>query len=154
MSNNSETLKDSVNETCVKRPQAEKSRWRHIQLQKKTSLSRKPCIRDKKLLWNTISKFWSLFQNLSWKIAGSSPWRRNHDDVITGRQQTLLFWKPCIPWWKVAMKRYQEVMVALSESVMEIRLKRPLAEKSRWRHIHLAIKPRYLGSIASKIKSY
>jgi len=48
-----------------------------------TSLSRKPCIPDKKLLLNTISKSWSLFQNPSWKIAWSAPWRRNHDDVIS-----------------------------------------------------------------------
>jgi len=48
----------------------------------------------------------------------------------------------------------QEVMVAPSESVMKNRLKRPLAEKSRWRHIRLAIKPRYIGNHASQIKSY
>jgi len=31
----------------------------------KTSLSRKPCIPDEKLLWNAIKKSWSLFQNPS-----------------------------------------------------------------------------------------
>jgi len=31
------------------------------------------------------------------------------------------------------MERYQEVMVALLESVMKNRVKRPLEEKSRWR---------------------
>jgi len=31
----------------------------------KTSLSRKPCILDTKLVWNAIWKSWSLFQNLS-----------------------------------------------------------------------------------------
>jgi len=67
-----------------------------------TSLSRKPCIRDKKLIWNTIRKSWTLFQNPSWKIS----------------------------------------------------LKRPLAAKSRWRYIRLAIKPRYLGNHAFLIKSY
>jgi len=36
----------------------------------------------------------------------------------------------------------------------ENRLKRPLVEKSRWRHIRLAIKPCYLGNHASQIKSY
>jgi len=36
------------------------------------------------------------------------------------------------------MVHYQEVMVVLSESVMKIRLKRPLAAKSRGRHIRLA----------------
>jgi len=45
------------------------------------------------------------------------------------------------------MERYQEVMVALSECVMKNRLKRPLAEKSRLRHIPLAIKHRYLGNL-------
>jgi len=35
------------------------------------------------------------------------------------------------PRQNVGMERYQEVMVALSESVMKIRPKRPLAEKSR-----------------------
>jgi len=31
----------------------------------KISFSRKPCIPDEKLIWNTISKSWSLFQNQS-----------------------------------------------------------------------------------------
>jgi len=52
----------------------------------KTSLSRKPFIPDDKLIFNTISKSWSLFQNTTWKIARSTPWRRNHDDVISGWQ--------------------------------------------------------------------
>jgi len=33
--------------------------------------------------------------------------------------------------YKVTIERYQEVMVALSESVMKIRLKRSLTEKLR-----------------------
>jgi len=45
------------------------------------------------------------------------------------------------PRLKVTMECYQEVMVALSESVMKIRLKRPLTKKSQLRHIRLAIKP-------------
>jgi len=40
----------------------------------KASLSRKPCIPDKKLLWNAISKSWSVFPNSSWKIA----WDESH----------------------------------------------------------------------------
>jgi len=52
----------------------------------KTTLSRKPCILDKKLLRNAIRKSWSLFQNPSCKIAWSAPWRSNHDDVIAGLQ--------------------------------------------------------------------
>jgi len=49
------------------------------------------------------------------------------------------------------MECYQEVMLALSESVMKNRLKRPLAKKQRGRHIRLAIKPRYLGIYATQI---
>jgi len=52
------------------------------------------------------------------------------------------------------MEHYQEVMVALSESVIKNILKRSLAEISRRRHIRLAKKPRYLGNHASQIKSY
>jgi len=52
------------------------------------------------------------------------------------------------------MERYQEVVIALSESVIKNLLKRSLAEKSRLRHIRLAIKPRYLGNHASQIQCY
>jgi len=45
-------------------------------------------------------------------------------------------------------------VVAISQFVMNNFLKRPLAEKSRWRNIRLAIKPRYLGNHAFQIKSY
>jgi len=44
--------------------------------------------------------------------------------------KTVLSEKPYIPDKKVAMDHYQEVMVALSESVMKNRVKRPLATKS------------------------
>jgi len=95
-------LSESVMKFRRKRPLAEKSRWLHYPACNETSLSRKPCITDKTLLWNTIRKSWSLFQIPSWKFAGSAP----------------------------------------------------LAYKSRWRHIQLAMKPRYLGNHASQIKSY
>jgi len=52
----------------------------------KTSLSRKSCIPDNKLIWNTIKKSWSHYQNPLWKIAWNTPWQRNHDDVISGWQ--------------------------------------------------------------------
>jgi len=39
----------------------------------RTSLSRKLCITDIMLLWNSIRKSWLLFQNPSWKIDWSSP---------------------------------------------------------------------------------
>jgi len=54
----------------------------------------------------------------------------------------------------VSMNHDYETGVALSDSVNKICVKCPLAEKSRWRHIRLAIKPRYLGNHSSQIKSY
>jgi len=51
------------------------------------------------------------------------------------------------------MEHCQEVTFALSESVMKNLLKRILAEKSRWRHIRLAIKPYYLRNHVSQVKS-
>jgi len=69
--------------------------------------------------------------------------------------KTSLSRKPCIPdktlLWNV---RYQEVMVALSESVIKMRPKRPLTEKSWRRHIRLAIKPRHPWNHACQMKSY
>jgi len=50
----------------------------------KTSLFRKPCIPDKKLLWIIIGKSCSFFQIPSWKIAWSAPRRRTDYDVMSG----------------------------------------------------------------------
>jgi len=49
----------------------------------KSSISQKPYIPNKMLLWNTIRNSWSLFHNLSWKSACSAPWRRTDDDVMS-----------------------------------------------------------------------
>jgi len=139
----------------VKRLLTEKSRWRHIRL------SIKP-----RFLGNHASQLKSYYGTL-WGSHGRA-FRIRHEksheappgEEITMKSylvgsKTSLSRKPCIPDEKLLIKgRYQEVMVALSESVMKICLKRPLAEKSRWRHIRLAIKPRYLASPASQITSY
>jgi len=62
----------------------------------------------------------------------SAPWRRNDHDAISRLAiKPRYLGKPCIADKKVTMERNQEVMVALSVSVMKNRLKRPLAEKSR-----------------------
>jgi len=54
----------------------------------------------------------------------------------------------------MSMNHDYETGVALSDSVNRTCVKHPLAEKSRLRHIRLAIKPRYLGNHAPQIKSY
>jgi len=95
-------LSESVMKNRLKRPLAEKSRWRHLRL----------AIKPRHL--------------------------RNHASQIK----------------RYYMDHYQEVMVALSESVTKNRLKRPLAEKSWWRHLRLAIKPRFIGNHTSQMKSY
>jgi len=52
------------------------------------------------------------------------------------------------------MNHDYETGVSLSDFANKTCVKRQLAEKSRWRHFRLAIKPRYLGNHASQIKSY
>jgi len=92
-------LSESVTKIRVERPQAEKSWWRHIRFGNETSFSRKPCIADKKLLWNAIWKSWSLLQNPSWIIAWNAPlaaksrWRH----IRLACNKTSLSRKPCIP---------------------------------------------------------
>jgi len=54
----------------------------------------------------------------------------------------------------MSMNHDYETGVALSDSVNKTCVKTPLVEKSRWHHIRLAVKPRYLGNHASQIKSY
>jgi len=49
----------------------------------------------------------------------------------------------------MSMNHDYETGVALSDPVNKTCVKHPLAEKSRWRHFRLAIKPRYLGNHAS-----
>jgi len=77
-------------ESVVKSARSPPWRRNHVDvisgLQYKTSLSRKPCIPDEKLLSVNIMKSWLVFQNPSWKIAWSAPWRWNHNDVISGLQ--------------------------------------------------------------------
>jgi len=54
----------------------------------------------------------------------------------------------------MSMHHDYETGVALSDSINKTCVKCPLAEKLRWRHIRLTIKPCYLGNHASKILSY
>jgi len=53
----------------------------------------------------------------------------------------------------MSMNHDYETWVALSDSVNKTCVKCLIAEKSWWRHIRLAVKPRYLGNHASQIKS-
>jgi len=98
MSNNSETIRDTrkmsmnhaINVKTLFQIPSTKPVWNapsgEITLTSypacnKTSLSRKACIPDKKLLWIAIRKSWSLFQNPSSKIAWTARWRRNQRSI-------------------------------------------------------------------------
>jgi len=94
-------LSESAKTNLLKRPLAEKSRWRHI------------------------------------RLAIKSRYLGNHASQIKSYYRTLSVF-----------------MVALSESLIKNRAKRPLAAKSRWCHIRLSIKPRYLANHESQINSY
>jgi len=147
-------LSESVMKNRLKRPLAEKSPWRHI----------RHAIKHR-YLGNHASQIKSYYGTLSGSHGCS--FRIRHEispEAPPGGKitvmsypvgnKTLVISETMHPRWKVGMEHYQEVMVAFSESVMKIRGERPLAEKSRWRHIRLAIKPRCLGNHASQIKSY
>jgi len=86
----------------------------------KTSLSRKPCIADKKLLWNAIRK--------SWKMRAASPSGGLTMTTYSVCNKTSLSRKPCILDNKVTIDYYKAVIDALSESVMKNCVQRPLAE--------------------------
>jgi len=51
----------------------------------------------------------------------SAPWQRNHGDVISGLQYNLVISETMHPRYIVFIERHQEVIVALSEIVMNIR---------------------------------
>jgi len=98
----------------------------------KTLLSQKPCISDKKLLWNAIRKLWPLFQSPSWKSACSAPWRRTDDDVVFACNETSLSRKPCMVankllWiiikksWSLFQKPSTKVRAALPGGGMTIK---------------------------------
>jgi len=109
---------ESVVNKCVQRTLADDWRWRRIRLAIKPS--RKPLNADKTLLWITIRKSWSLFLNLPWKIAWSALGGEITMMIYPACNNTSLSGKPYIPN-KVTMGHYQEVMVALSESVVKNR---------------------------------
>jgi len=96
----------------------------------KTLLSRKPGIPDKKLLLNATRK--SNYQ---------PNWYGNNFETERDKRN-------------MTMKHDYGTGVALSDSVNKTCVKRTLADKSQWRHIRFAIKPRYLGNHASQIKRY
>jgi len=115
---------------CLKRPLAEKSRWRHIRFEIKP-----------RYLGNHASQMKS--------YNGTRSGSHDHFFRIPPLMTSYPAWNKNIvlsetihPRQNISMERNQEVMVALSESVIKNRLKRSLAEKSRWHHIRLTIKPR------------
>jgi len=120
----------------------------------KTTLSRKPCIPDIKLRWNAIRNSCSLFQNPTWKCACSAPRRRTDDDNISGGIKTSLFRKPCIEDKKLLWNAIRKSWSLFQKPSYKLAWSDSWRKKSRWRHIRLAIKPRYLGNHASRIKIY
>jgi len=145
-------LSDFVNNTCVKRSLAEKSRWCHIRL------AIKP-----RYLGNHASQIKRYYGMLSGSRGRS--FRISHEkspETLPSGEVTMTSYppcnktslsrKPCIP-----DKNYYRTLAGSHGRSFRIRhknrLRRPLAEKSWWRHIRLAMKPCYLGNYASQIKS-
>jgi len=117
-----------------------------------SSLSRKPCIPDKQLLWNAIKKSWSLFQNPSHKITWSTP----------GEEITMTSYPACNKTSYLGnhasqIKSFYGKLTGTYGRSFRIRHEKsreePLAAKSRWRHGRLAIKPHKLGNHTTQKKS-
>jgi len=75
-------LSDSVNKTCVKRPQAEKSWWRHFRL----AIKPRYLENQKKIIKSYYGFIMVSLSECVMKNCLKHPWRRNHDDVISGLQ--------------------------------------------------------------------
>jgi len=136
-------LSESVMKNCMERPLAEKSRWRHIRL-----------AITPRYLGNHTSQIKSYYGTLSGShdrsfrirhekspetpLAEKSRWRHIRFAIQPRYLGNHASQK------KITNERYPESVVALSESVMKNYVERPLAEKSRWRHIRVATTPRCL----------
>jgi len=135
-------LSESVIKNCLKCPLAEKSWWRHIRLAIKPRYIGNHAS-QMKMYYETLSGSHGRSFRIRYKKSPAVP--PTEEITMTSYpacNETSLSRKPCIPDKKVHMEHYEEVMVALSQSVIKNLLKHPLAEKSRWRHIRLAITPR------------
>jgi len=97
----------------------------------KTWLSGKPCITAEKLLWNAIRMSYGHSFRICHKNCVQRSHARDWCDVIFGWQHNLVFSETMHGSYKVTMDHYHEVMVGLSEAVMENLVKRPLVDKSR-----------------------
>jgi len=95
-----------------------------------TSLSRKPCIPDKSYSGTLSGSHDRSFTIRHEKLPEAPPSGEITMTSYPVSNKTSLSRKPSIPN-KVTMERYQEVMIALSQSVMKNRVKRPLAAKLR-----------------------
>jgi len=95
-----------------------------------SSLSRKACITHKKLFWLSISHGRS-FRIRHGKSPEASPGGKTTLTSYPTCNKTTLSRKPHIADKKFNMDHHEEVMVALSESVMKNCVKRLLMDKSR-----------------------
>jgi len=130
-----------------------KLRWRHIRL------AIKP-----RYLGNHASLIRRYYRSLSGSHGRS--FRIRHENRVKGLLAYV--WQWCQIWLAIKplylgnyasqIRRYYGSLSGSHGRSFRIRhenrAKRPLADKSRWHHIRLAIKPRCLGNYASQIKSY
>jgi len=121
------------------------------------SLFQKPCIADKKLLWITFRKSWSLFQNSSEAPSG---------EVITmtsfpACNKTSLSQKPCIPDKMLLWNAIRESCLLFQNPSWKIAWSAPGGEKVRasfpgggltMTSCLVGKKHRYLGKHTSHIK--
>jgi len=110
--------------------------------------------RRKKLLWITIKSHGPTY-GIRHEKSRAAP--TGGEITITSYpacNNTSFIRKRCITNEKLILNAMKKSMIDLSESVLKKCVQRLLAKKSRWRHIRLAIKPRYHGNHGSQIKCY
>jgi len=140
-------LSESALINCVQHPLTHKSRWCHIWLEIKPLNLGNHTSQIKSFYATLLGSHGHLSKSVLKMCGGLTM------TSYPACNKTSSSRKPCIPdktlLWNVIRKLWCFFRIRHVNSV-----KQPLAEKSRWRHIRLAIKPRYLGKHASQINGY
>ena len=119
------TFSESVIEHFVRRTPIGEITLTSFPVCKKTSLSRKQCIIELKLLQNSNRKPLSHFQIPSSRTVHSASQRRYTDDVIFGLQENFIISETVYNRRTISTEQNQKTIVGLSESVIRNCIQRP-----------------------------
>jgi len=138
----------------LKCPLAKKSWWRHIWLAIKSCYLRNHASQMKSWYGTLSGSHGRSFRFRHENLPEAPPSRQITMTSYPACNKTSLSNKPCIPDIKLLWNAIRKSWSLFQNSSRKNSVKRSLAEKSRWRHIRLAIKPRNFENHASQKKSY